>query len=116
MASRPNRKFTNLREQDALMEAFYNELDEGEKSFLGNPFKDEDDKDDDYELEVGSDNNGAENEADVTEVEQEIEQTQEEEVNIENIIKEKLSIESQKQMFETLDNVPNDNNYDNAPP
>ena len=51
-------------------------------------------KDDDYELESGSDNNGAENEADVTEVEQEIEQTQEEEVNIENIIKEKLSIES----------------------
>ena len=30
----------------------------------------------------------------MTEVEQEIEQTEEEEVNIENIIKEKLSIES----------------------
>ena len=44
MASRPNRKFTNLREQDALMEAFYNELDEREKSFLGNPFKDEDER------------------------------------------------------------------------
>ena len=30
MGSRPKRKFTTLREQDALLEAFYNELDEGE--------------------------------------------------------------------------------------
>ena len=39
-----------LREQDALLEAFYNEIDEGEM-------------DDDYELESGSDNIEAENEA-----------------------------------------------------
>ena len=36
MALRPKQKFTTLREQDVLLEAFYNELDEGEKSFLGN--------------------------------------------------------------------------------
>ena len=66
MASRPKRKFAVLREQDALLEAFYNELNEGEESFLGNRFIDEDDIDDDYELENGSDNNEAENEADVT--------------------------------------------------
>ena len=40
----------NEREQDALLEAFYNELDKGEM-------------DDDYELESGSDNIEAENEA-----------------------------------------------------
>ena len=38
----------NEREQDALLEAFYNELDKGEM-------------DDDYELESGSDNIEAEN-------------------------------------------------------
>ena len=65
MASRSKRKFAVLREQDALLEAFYNELNEGEESFLGNRFIDEDDIDDDYELENGSDNNEAENEADV---------------------------------------------------
>ena len=57
MASRPKRKFTALREQDALLEAFQNELNEGEESFLGNRFIDEDDIDDDYELESGSENN-----------------------------------------------------------
>ena len=62
-----------MREQDALLKAVYNELDEGEESFLGNGFIDEDDIDDDYEPESGSDNKEAENEADVTEVKQEIE-------------------------------------------
>ena len=123
MASRPKRKFTTSREQDALFEAFYNELDEGGESFLKNLFLDEDDIDDDYELESGSDNTEAENEADVTEVEPEIEQIEEEDVNMENIVKEKTSNESEnsatiqrKQKFRTLDHVLNDNNYDNAPP
>ena len=61
MASKPKRKFTTLCEQDALLKAFYNELDQVDKSFLGNRFTDEDDIDDDYELESGSDNNEAEN-------------------------------------------------------
>ena len=52
---------------------FYNELGEGEESFLWNRFIEEVDIDDDFELESGSDNNKPENEADVTEVEQEIE-------------------------------------------
>ena len=84
--------------------------------------QDEDDIDDDYELESGSDNNDAENEADVTEVEQEIEQI-EEDVNMENIMKEKPSNESENsatiqrnQKFKTLDDVLNVNNYDNATP
>ena len=34
MASRPKGKFITLREQDALLETFYNELDEIEESFL----------------------------------------------------------------------------------
>ena len=57
MASRPKRKFTTLREQNVFLEAFYNELDEGEESFLGYKFKDEDDINDDYELKGGSDTN-----------------------------------------------------------
>ena len=96
MASRPKRKFTILREQDALLEAFYSKLDEGEESFLGNRFIDEDDIDDDYELESGSDNNDTEHKADVIEVEQEIEQIEEEEdVDMESIVKEKTSNESE---------------------
>ena len=89
MASRPKLKFTTLCEQNVLLEATYNELDEGEESFLGNRFIDEDALDDDYEVESGSDNSEAENEADVTELEQEIEQIEEEDVNMENIVKEK---------------------------
>ena len=61
VASRPKQKFSTLCEQDALLEAFYTELDEGKESFLGNRFIDEDDIDDDYELESGNDNNEAEN-------------------------------------------------------
>ena len=123
MAPRPKQKFTTFREQDALLEALYNELNEGEESFLGNLFIDEDDIDDDYELENGSDNSEAELEADVTEVEEETEQIEEENVDMENIVKEKTSNESadsatiqRKQKFKTLDDVLNDNNYDNAPP
>ena len=46
-------------------------------------------------LESGSFNNEAENEADVTEVEEEIEQTEAEDVDMENIVKEKTSNESE---------------------
>ena len=61
MGSRPKRKFTALCEQDALLEAFYNELDQVEESFIGSRFTDEDDINDDYELESGSETNEAEN-------------------------------------------------------
>ena len=61
MALRPKRKLTILRKQDALLEAFYKELDEGEESFLGNWFIDEDDVDNDYDLGSGSDNIETEN-------------------------------------------------------
>ena len=77
IASRPKRKFITLREQDVLLKAFYNKLDEVEKSFLGNWFIDEHDIDDYYELDSGRDNKEAENEADVTEVEKKIEQIEE---------------------------------------
>ena len=43
MDSRPKRKLTPLLEQDALLEAFYEELDESEESFLENRFIDEGD-------------------------------------------------------------------------
>ena len=74
-----------------MLEAFCNELDKGEESFLGNWFIDEDDVNYNYELESGSDNNEAENEADVTEVEQEIEQIEEEDIDMEKFVKEKKS-------------------------
>ena len=100
-----------------LLEAFYNKLDDGEESFLENRFIDEDDKDHDYKLESGSDYTEAENEADVTKVEQEIEQTEEEDVEMENIVKEKISNESEnsaiiqwQEEFKTLDDILNYNN------
>ena len=68
-----------------MLGAFYNELNEGEEPFFGNWrwrwYSD------DYELESGNDNNDAENQADVTEVEQEIEQIEEEDAEMENIVK-----------------------------
>ena len=59
----------------------------------------------------------------MTGVEQGIEQIEEEDVDLENIVKEKTPNESKnsariqwKQKFKTLDDILNDNNYDNAPP
>ena len=58
----------------------------------------------------------------MTEVEQEIEQIEEEDIDMENILKEKISNESKnwatiqrKQKFKTLDDVLIDNHYDKAP-
>ena len=92
----PKRKFTILCEQDALLEAFYNELDQGEEPFLGNRFIDKDDIDDDYKLESGRDNSEAENEVNVTKVEHKIEQIEEEDADMESIVKQKTSNESKK--------------------
>ena len=93
-ASRLKQKFTTLRKQDALSEAFYNELDEGVESFLGNWVIDEDDIAHDYELESQSDNNEAENEADVTKTEQETEEIKEGDVYMEYVVKEKQQMNS----------------------
>ena len=88
MASRPKRRFTSLCHQNTLLEAFQNKLDEGEESFLGNRFINEDDVADDYELESKSDNNEAENKADLMEVEQKIEHIEDEDVDMKNIVEE----------------------------
>ena len=93
-ASRLKQKFTTLRKQDALSEAFYNELDEGVESFLGNWVIDEDDIAHDYELESQSDNNEAENEADVAKTEQETEEIKEGDVYMEYVVKEKQQMNS----------------------
>ena len=42
MDSRPKRKYTSVREQDALLEAFYQDLDQEDEDFLGNRFIGED--------------------------------------------------------------------------
>ena len=52
-----------------MLEAFYSKVDEGEEYFLEDQLINQDDIDDDYELESGSDNNEAENEANVTKIE-----------------------------------------------
>ena len=54
------------------------------------------------------------------EEEQEVEQIEEEDVDMENIVKQKASNESEnsatiQQKLTTLDDVLNDNSYDNAP-
>ena len=106
-----------------MLEALYNELDEGEEYFLGNRFINEDDIDDDFKLESGSDNNESETETNATEVEQQIERIEEEDVSMENIVEEKTLNKSEnsatiqwKQKFKTFDDFLNDNNYDNPPP
>ena len=106
-----------------MLEALYNELDEGEEYFLGNRFINEDDIDDDFKLESGSDNTESETETNATEVEQQIERIEEEDVSMENIVEEKTLNKSEnsatiqwKQKFKTFDDFLNDNNYDNPPP
>ena len=42
-----------------MLEAFYSKVDEGEEYFLEDQLINQDDIDDDYELESGSDNNEA---------------------------------------------------------
>ena len=45
MASRPKRKYTSVGEQDALLEAFCQDLDQEDEDFLGNRFIGEDEDD-----------------------------------------------------------------------
>ena len=50
MATRPKRKYQTTREQNALLEEFYREMDEEDQLFLGNRFVgEENDTDTDYE-------------------------------------------------------------------
>ena len=58
MSSRSKRKYTSVHKQDALLETFYQDLDEQDEDFLGNKFIGEDE--DNIYLE-GSNNDGGNN-------------------------------------------------------
>ena len=64
MASRPKRKYTSVREQDALLEAFYQNLDQEDEDFLEHRFIGEDENDF-YPKDIDSD--GGNDEAAVVE-------------------------------------------------
>lgn len=129
MASRPKRKYVSVREKDAMLEAFYNDLDEEDALFLGNRFVGEDDGDDnDYQASSESDNNEADAEADMTDPEPEIEvEPVAENVEMENaanavneeIVANAVNEETvdlpKKQRFKNLSEVLNENNYVDVP-
>ena len=54
MASRPKRKYTSILQQDALLETFYQDLDQEDEDFLGNRFTG-DDEDNFYPEDSDSD-------------------------------------------------------------
>ena len=64
MALRPERKYASVREQDASLDAFYQDFDQDDEDFLGNRFIGEDK--DDFNPE-GSDSDGGNDEPAVVE-------------------------------------------------
>ena len=114
MATRPKRKYQTTREQNALLEEFYRELDEEDQLFLGNRFVgEENDTDSDYE----SDNN----EADIATEDLEEEPTIDS--NVEDLEVEPLEAVTKqgndelptKQKFKNLTEVLNEAKYSDVP-
>ena len=114
MATRPNRKYQTTREQIALLEEFYRELDEEDQLFLGNRFVgEENDTDTDYE----SDNNEADIAAEDLEEEPTIDSNVEDlEVEPVEAVTEQGNDElPTKQKFKNLTEVLNEANYSDVP-
>ena len=114
MATRPKQKYQTTREQNALLEEFYRELDEEDQLFLGNRFLgEENNTDTDYE----SDNN----EADIAAGDLEEEPTTDsnvEDLEVESVeaVTEQGNDElSAKEKFKYLTEVLNEANYSDVP-
>ena len=114
MATRPKRKYQATREQNALLEEFYRELDEEDQLFLGNRFVgEENDTDTDYE----NDNN----EADI--VAEDLEEEPTIDSNVEDLEVEPVEAVTEqgndelptKQKFKNLIEVLNEANYSDVP-
>ena len=58
VSSRSKRKYTSVHKQDALLETFYQDLDQQDEDFLGNRFIGEDE---DNTYPEGSNNDGGNN-------------------------------------------------------
>lgn len=111
MASRPKRKFVSTRDQERLVQEFYDGLDEDEEYFLGNQFAGEGDVDNDFDSSNNTENN-SDNEIvhdsnelveNIFEVDEQI-RDEEEEVEL-----------PRKQKFKNLDEVLDESNYADAP-
>ena len=114
MAARLKRKYQTTREQNALLEEFYRELDEEDQLVLGNRFVgEENDTDTDYE----SDNNEADIAAEDLEVEPTIDSNVEDlEVEPVEAVTEQGNDElPTKQKFKNLTEVLNEANYSDVP-
>ena len=114
MATRPKGKYQTTREQNALLEEFYRELDEEDQLFLGNRFVgEENDTDTDYE----SDNNEADIAAEDLEEEPTIDSNVEDlEVEPVEAVTEQGNDElPTKQKCKNLTEVLNEANYSDVP-
>ena len=114
MATRPKQKYQTTREQNALLEEFYRELDEEDQLFLGNRFVGEqNDTDTDYD----SDNNEADIAAEDLEEEPTIDSNVEDlEVKpVEAVIEQGNDELPTKQKFKNLTEVLNEANYSDVP-
>ena len=114
MATRPKRKYQTTREQNALLEEFYRELDEEDQLFLGNRFVgEENDTDTDYE----SDNNEADIAAEDLEEEPTIDSDVEDlEVEpVETVTEQGNDDLPTKQKFKNMTEVLNEVNYSDVP-
>ena len=114
MATGPKRKYQTTREQNALLEEFYRELDQEDQLFLGNRFVGEkNDTDTDYE----SDNNEADIAAEDLEEEPTIDSNVEDlEVEPVEAVTEQGNDElPTKQKFKNLTEVLNEANYSYVP-
>ena len=111
MATRPKRKYQTTREQNALLEEFYRELEEEDQLFLG--IREENDTDTDYE----SDNNEADIATEDLEEEPTIDSNVEDlEVEPVEAVTEKGNDELRtKQKFKNLTEVLNEANYSDVP-
>ena len=122
MASRPKRKYTSVREQDGLLESFYQYLDQEDEDFLGNRCIGEDEGDfysEDSDSNGGNDEPAAVEESEEPEID-ESEMTHDKENNTDKGNDNEHSKTSteipRKQKFKTLDAVLDENNYEDAPP
>ena len=114
MATRPKRKYQATREQNALLEEFYRELDEEDQLFLGNRFVgEENDTETDYENDK--------NEADI--VAEDLEEEPTIDSNAEDLEVEPVEAVTEqgndelptKQKFKNLIEVLNEANYSDVP-
>ena len=112
MASRPKRKFVSTRQQEDMLQAFYNDMGKEEELFLGHSFiAEEANNDSDYE-----DSSGSDQDDNVVQVNDNLEEMVENVGNdVENIEPMEPVELPRKQKFKNMEDVLDENNYVDLP-